>query len=46
MITSLLNKYSVEGWELFNVSSAAESDGGKDDRTGIFITRYIFKKNK
>jgi hypothetical protein len=28
------------------VSSAAESDGGKDDRTGIFITRYIFKKNK
>jgi hypothetical protein len=46
MITSLLNKYSIEGWELFNVASAAESDGGKDDRTGIFITRYIFKKTK
>lgn len=45
MITSLLNKYSKEGWELFNLTSAAESDAGKDDNTGIFITRYFFRKS-
>jgi hypothetical protein len=28
------------------VTSAVESDVGKDDGQGIFITRYIFKKNK
>ena len=44
MITSLLNKYSKEGWELIEITSAAESDAGKDDGNGIFITRYFFKK--
>lgn len=44
MITSLLNTYSKEGWELMQIASAAESDAGKDDGTGIFITRYYFKK--
>jgi hypothetical protein len=44
MITSLLNKYSKDGWELIHITSAAESDSGKDDKTGIFITRYFFKK--
>lgn len=36
----------AEGWELAFVSSAVESDAGKDDAQGIFITRYIFKRNK
>lgn len=44
MITSLLNKYSKEGWELIQITSAAESDARKDDGNGIFITRYFFKK--
>ena len=44
MITSLLNKYSKEGWELIQITSAAESDAGKDDGNGIFITRYFFKR--
>jgi hypothetical protein len=28
------------------VNSAVESDGGKDDGVGIFITRYVFRKVK
>jgi len=44
MITSLLNKYSKDGWELVQITSAAESDAGKDDGNGIFITRYFFKR--
>ncbi len=44
MITSMLNKYSSEGWDLFNIVSGVESDAGKGDGEGIFITRYIFRK--
>ena len=44
MITSMLNKYSSEGWDLYNVVSGVESDAGKGDGDGIFITRYIFRK--
>ena len=44
MITSMLNKYSSEGWDLFSIVSGVESDAGKDDGDGIFITRYIFRK--
>ncbi len=44
MITSVLNTLSAEGWELFTVVSGVESDAGKDDGNGIFITRYVFRK--
>jgi len=44
MITSVLNTLSEQGWELFTVVSGVESDAGKDDGNGIFITRYIFRK--
>ena len=44
MITSMLNKYSSVGWDLFNIVSGVESDAGKGDGDGIFITRYIFRK--
>jgi len=44
MITSMLNKYSKEGWELINIASGVESDAGKGDGYGIFITRYYFRK--
>ncbi len=43
MITSMLNKYSKEGWELFNIVSGVESDAGKGDGDGIFITRFYFR---
>ena len=44
LITSMLNNLSTQGWELFQVVSGVESDAGKGDGNGIFITRYVFKK--
>ncbi|MBP0903089.1 hypothetical protein ACFSKN_14035 [Mariniflexile gromovii] len=46
VITSKINTMVEEGWDLAFVTSAVESDSGKDDGQGIFITRYIFKRNK
>ncbi len=46
LITSKINTMIMEGWELAFVTSAVESDSGKGDGNGIFITRYIFKRNK
>ena len=44
LISSKINAMAAEGWELAFVTSAVESDSGKDNGQGIFITRYIFKK--
>jgi hypothetical protein len=33
-----------DGWQLAFVSSAVESDAGRNDGEGIFITRLFFKK--
>ena len=46
LITSKINTMIAEGWDLAFVASAVESEGGKGDGKGIFITRYIFKRNK
>jgi hypothetical protein len=46
VITSKINTMISEGWELAFITSAVESDSGKGDGNGIFITRYIFKRNK
>ncbi|NRA91296.1 MAG: hypothetical protein HRU26_01195 [Psychroserpens sp.] len=46
VITSKINTMIEEGWELAFVTSAVESEAGKGDGKGIFITRYIFKRNK
>lgn len=43
MIGDKLGDLSEEGWELSNVSSAAY---GHESSTGIFITRYLFKRPK
>jgi hypothetical protein len=45
LITSKINTMIEEGWELAFVNSAVESKGDKTDKQGIFITRYIFKRN-
>ena len=45
VITSKINTMIAEGWEMAFVTSAVES-AGKGDGNGIFITRYIFKRNK
>lgn len=43
-LTSMLNAYTKDGWELAFVSSGVESDSGGDDGKGIFITRFVFKR--
>ena len=45
LITSKINTMVADGWELAFVTSGVESSGGKDDGHGIYITRYIFKRN-
>jgi hypothetical protein len=44
LISSKLNQMSEEGWELAFVTSGVESDSGKGDGKGIFITRFVFRK--
>lgn len=46
VITSKINTMITEGWDLAFVVSGVESEGGKGDGQGIFITRYIFKRLK
>jgi hypothetical protein len=43
MIGDKLGDLSREGWELAEVSSAAY---GHESSTGIFITRYLFRRAK
>ncbi len=45
LISSKLTTMAVEGWELMFFNSAVESDSGKDDGQGIFVTRYTFKRH-
>ena len=45
LLTSMMNDMAEEGWELAFVTSSVESDAGDGDGKGIFITRYVFKKN-
>lgn len=46
LISSKLTVMLSEGWDLIFVTSAVESDAGEKDGNGIFITRYIFKRNR
>jgi len=46
LVSSKLSTMISEGWDLIFVTSAVESDAGKHDGNGIFITRYIFKRKK
>lgn len=41
VIATRLNELAQEGWELFSVNSGVYAVEGK---TGIFITRYIFRR--
>ena len=44
VISSRLNDLLSQGWELVFVTSGVESSTGETDTHGIFITRYILKK--
>lgn len=46
LITSKINNLVTDGWELAFALSGVESDAGKEDGKGIYITRLIFKKKK
>ncbi len=46
LITSKINLLISQGWDLAFVTSGVESNAGKDDGVGIFITRFIFRKAK
>jgi hypothetical protein len=46
IISSKINDMVANGWELVFVNTGVESYGGKGDNSGLFITRYIFRKNK
>ncbi len=46
VVTSKLNDLATQGWELAFVNSGVESFSGESDNNGIFITRYIFKRQK
>lgn len=46
VVSSKLTELTNEGWTLVFVTSGVESDAGHQDGNGIFITRYIFKRDK
>lgn len=46
LVMSKLNSMAEQGWELAFINSGVESDGGKEDGNGIFVTRYTFKRKK
>lgn len=45
MIADKMTKLTAEGWQLLHITSGVESDAGKEDGNGIFITRMYFKKD-
>lgn len=46
VVSSKLTELANDGWSLMFVTSGVESDAGHQDGNGIFITRYIFKRDK
>ena len=46
VVSSKLTELASEGWSLVFVTSGVESDAGDKDGHGIFVTRYIVKRDK
>jgi hypothetical protein len=46
VMSSKLSELAKEGWTLVFVTSGVESHSGEHDGNGIFITRYIFKRDQ
>lgn len=44
LISDKVNNMVAAGWSLEFVVSGVESDAGKPDGQGLYITRFIFKK--
>ncbi len=45
VIGAKINEMIKNGWQVANITSGVESDAGKDDGNGIFITRIFFVKH-
>lgn len=45
LIADKMTKLAAQGWQLIHIASGVESDAGKDDGNGIFITRMFFRKD-
>ena len=46
VVNSKVNYMLEEGWELVTITAGVESNAGKDDGEGIYITRFYFKRKK
>lgn len=46
VVSSKLSEMASDGWILAFVTSGVESDAGEKDGSGIFITRYVFKRER
>ncbi len=44
MIDSKVQSMMDQGWEIVSINSGVESEAGKDDGEGIYITRFYFKR--
>ena len=44
IIAAKMNEMVKEGWKVSYVASGVESDAGKDDGNGLFITRIFFSR--
>ena len=44
VIAAKINDLVKQGWSVAFITSGVESDAGKDDGKGIFITRIFFVK--
>lgn len=44
MVMDKMSKLAAEGWQLIHITAGVEADAGKDDGTGIYITRMYWKK--
>lgn len=45
VVASKLTELAKEGWTLVFVTSGVESDSGTNDGNGIFITRYVLRRD-
>lgn len=44
IVTSKLNEMVSQGWKLAFVNTGVEAVGSKDDKNGIYVTRYLFQR--
>ena len=44
MIDNKVQTMMDQGWEIVSINSGVESEAGKDDGEGIYITRFYFKR--